>query len=110
MINSIELDEDVLMKNIEKKGCAAINEKTVEELAELICAIQKYRLCMRELPDTEVFIKHKQNLIEEIADVYIVLMNTQIVFGIELEKIQEVIKAKQERQARRVAGELPYVD
>lgn len=110
MINSIELNEDVLMKNIEKQGYTAINEKTVEELAELIIAIQKYRLCMRELPDADVFAKYRRNLIEEMADVYIVLMNTQIVFGIEPETIQEVIHEKQERQAKRIAGELPYVD
>lgn len=110
MISSFEFDEDILMMNIAAQGCAAINDKTVEELAELIQALQKNRLCMKEEPPTEVFVKHRQNLIEEIADVYIVLENTKIVFGIEPEKIQEVIDTKQERQAKRVAGELPYVD
>lgn len=112
MISSFEFNDDVIFRNIEKQGYTAINDKTVEELAELIQAIQKYRQCIREIPnvDNMVFVKHRSNLLEELADVYIVLENTKIVFNVSNNDIQDVIIAKQNKQAKRIAGELPYVD
>lgn len=107
---TFEFDDEILWNNIENQGFNAVNNKTVEELAELIQAIQKYRQCMSECPDVEIFHKHYVNMIEEMADVYIVLENTKLVFNVMDETIQKFIKDKQERQAKRIAGELPYVD
>lgn len=112
MISSFEFNEDVIFRNIEKQGYTAINDKTVEELAELIQAIQKYRQCIREIPNVDKMVleKYRDNLHEELADVYIVLENTKLVFNVFNDDIQNVIIEKQERQAKRIAGELPYVD
>ena len=71
---------DVLNRTINKNGTALQTTIVTEELAELIQAISKVRRygCSGEQRD---------NLIEEIADVKIVIMELMLMYGIPSEEV-----------------------
>ena len=68
-------------------------EYCLEELAELIQAIQKLKRA-RKRGKTESEIKSKQNLIEEIAHVYLTLNHVRAQENISITKIQKAIDEK----------------
>lgn len=68
----------------------------MEECAELIQAISKCHRygCKRE---------NREHLIEEIADVTIIIKMLQVIYGISSEEIEEMIDSKHNREINRMA-------
>ena len=72
---------------LDKWGLAAQVGQTVEECAELIVALQKY-INRTPAPDT------LENVIDEIADVEMMLAQMRLTFGINDEMLNKKIKQK----------------
>lgn len=88
----MKINHDIIKKSIRHYGKKLIATIAMEECAELIQAISKQ---VRGKPD-------KDNLAEEIADVYISIENMKYIAGISDKKIQKWIDYKQERSLKRV--------
>ena len=85
----------VLEENIKENGVALETVVAMEECAELIQAISKVR--------RYGFIgQYKDNLIEEIADVSIVIREIMMMFGIADDDIAEFIDSKIQRIKKRL--------
>lgn len=85
----------VLEENIKENGVALETVVAMEELAELIQAISKAK--------RYGFVgEYKDNLIEEIADVDIVIREIMMIFGISVGDINEVIDSKIQRIKKRL--------
>ena len=84
----------VLEENIKENGVALETVIAMEELAELIQAISKVK--------RYGFVgEYKDNLIEEIADVSIVIREIMMIFGLSVGDINEVIDSKIQRIKKR---------
>lgn len=88
----MRINHDIIKKSIRHYGKGLIATIAMEECAELIQAISKYK---RGKPD-------KDNIAEEIADVLISIENMKYVAGISDKKIQKWIDYKQKRSLKRV--------
>lgn len=88
-----EIVEPIFKKSIEAYGKEAQSRQAMEECAELIQAINK---CLR-YPNKE---ECKNNLIEEICDVEIMLFQLKEMFGItnDAVEIYKLLKAKREKE------------
>lgn len=88
-----EIVEPILKKSIEVYGKEAQSRQAMEECAELIQAINK---CLR-YPNKE---ECKNNLIEEIANVEIMLFQLKEMFGITNDAVEsyKLLKAKREKE------------
>lgn len=88
-----EIVEPIFKKSIEVYGKEAQSRQAMEECAELIQAINK---CLR-YPNKE---ECKNNLIEEIADVEIMLYQLKVMFNIDDDQVFafKVEKAKREQE------------
>lgn len=96
------INKEIIKRNLRHFGERAVVDNAVEELAELIQAIQKtYRA-----NDSYEFAQRRTALLEEVADVYIVLANVQEVFNIKDIELQTFIDAKQQRQVERIANDM----
>ena len=85
----------VLEENIKENGVALETVVAMEELAELIQAISKVK--------RYGFVgEYKDNLIEEIADVSIVIREIMMIFGLSDGDINEVIDSKIQRIKKRL--------
>lgn len=85
----------VLEENIKENGVALETVVAMEECAELIQAISKVK--------RYGFVgEYKDNLIEEIADVDIVIREIMMIFGISVGDINEVIDSKIQRIKKRL--------
>lgn len=73
-----EEENEILRQAIAAYGKNEQSRVAMEELAELIRAINKYHRAKTD--------EHRQNLIEEMADVYIMLYHISIVCDISIEK------------------------
>lgn len=93
-------DETVDRYGIERQSLAAM-----EELAELQKAISKLVRNPEEKTKPLEFKGLRNNLIEEMADVLICMDQLIEYYQIERLEIQELIQAKQERQAKRLEEE-----
>ena len=69
-----------------------------EEMGELIQAISK----MERLDGEDKGDKHKQHIIEEIADVYLMLDELMLYYHISLDDVKEVKHEKLKRLVRRM--------
>lgn len=87
------IKEQVFKQSIEIYGKEAQSRQVMEECAELIQAINK---CLR-YPSKE---ECKNNLIEEICDVEIMLFQLKEMFGITNEAVEsyKLLKAKREKE------------
>lgn len=88
----MKINHDIIKKSIRHYGKSLIATIAMEECAELIQAISKYK---RGKPD-------KDNMAEEIADVLISIENIKYIAGISNKKIQKWIDYKQKRSLKRV--------
>lgn len=87
--------ENTFLQSISLFGKENQSRLAMEECAELIQAINK---CLR-YPDVE---ERKNNLIEEICDVEIMLYQLKVLFGIDQEAIQKMKMEKAEREKERI--------
>jgi NTP pyrophosphatase (non-canonical NTP hydrolase) len=78
-------------------GLTAQLDQTVEECAELIQAINKYKRNPSRL-------SHIEHIAEEMADVKIMVAQLEILLDNETE-VREVLHQKVDRQLRRIANE-----
>lgn len=91
-------ENEILLQAIATYGENEQSRVAMEELAELIRALNKYH---REKTD-----EHRQNLIEEMADVYIMLRQISIMYDISGEKeIEPVFHEKITRLRERLEAE-----
>lgn len=93
------MDRKILRKAIDTYGTEAQMMQCIEEMAELIQAINKY---FRANTDEEMA-KAYISVIEEISDVQIMLEQMRIVFGDK--SVDEQITAKLDRLEKRLEGE-----
>ena len=96
----MKIDWYINKQVIEKNGVVKQSIVAMEELSELIQAISKK---LRYPTDTVI----DYNLEEEIADVYIMLDQLMIIYDIDESWIDEWIKAKQNREKKRLESVEP---
>lgn len=89
----IEINSDIIQRSNRIWGRDAQLFIVVEELSELIQSVSKAR---REKPH------YRENLVEEIADCYIVLDILKDQFDISDEEIESVVRFKQQRLERKM--------
>lgn len=95
---SISVDEDICKTAIEVFGASYILNVAMEEPAELIQAISK----MRRQPYTPGITYARENLIEEMADCYIVLEELAQMYDVDRDEINNRISFKQVRTLKRM--------
>lgn len=86
------IDKEIIVESIEKYGMRLQTVVCMEELAELIKELSKILRCK----------KNQENLIEELADVYICLETIKQINIVDDNKLQCEIYRKQERQRKRM--------
>lgn len=96
----MNVNTEVTKRNLACFGKDAVLDNSIEELAELIQAIQKMKR------SDGYFDNKRTDLIMEMADVYIVLENLKDVYSIDDIAIQFSIDIKQQRQVERIAMRL----
>ena len=89
---------DILKKAIRHYGVENQMAQSIEELAELIVAINK---CLRYKDDIEA----RNNLVEEIADVLIMIDQLKIIVNIKDYEIECYRRYKLDRLERRIENE-----
>lgn len=80
----VDIDKDILIQAIEKWGDSIQLDMVVEEMSELIKEICKYKRGR----------VNRSEIIEEIADVSIMLEQAKIIFGISDGEINDVAHTK----------------
>ena len=94
-----QIEEDLYERNIQYHGIEQETTIAMEECSELIKAISK---CKRY-----GFVdKHRDNLIEEIADVLIVINELQLIYDISNNDIENIKKYKMDRMDYRIKNNL----
>lgn len=88
---------------IERYGCKAQTDMAIEEMAELTQALLKYRrLYLKTELDVMEFEKRRANIIEELADVTIMMAQLEHMYACNGE-VDKVIVSKLTRQKERMA-------
>jgi phosphoribosyl-ATP pyrophosphohydrolase len=87
--------KEIEIKAIEKYGAMNQTMVAIEEMAELMQALVK---CLRGKKD-------RNNLVEEIADVQIMLDQVMMIHGIELNEVIRVMEEKTQRLKERMENE-----
>lgn len=100
-----ELDARVNNETMDRYGIERQSLVAMEELSELQKAISKLVRNPEEKTKPLEFKGLRHNLIEEMADVIICMDQLIEYYQIERPEIQELIQAKQERQAKRLEEE-----
>lgn len=85
--------ETIMDKSLKRDGDTKKLQIAQEELAELIQAISKY---MRDTPDSSMLV------LEELADVTIVLSYVRQICGLSLEDLVKAMNIKLEREKKRL--------
>lgn len=78
--------QDIFQQAIDKYGVQAQANKAIEELSELIRAISRI--------ENEISLDNFANLVEEMADVYIMLKQLEMIYYIEEATLEAVIEHK----------------
>ena len=91
--------DDVMRKAIEKWGIEMQSVVAIEELSELQKELAKAIRCL-----CKIKVSDKVNIIEEVADVQIMLWQIQKMYGISIEELGEEINYKLLRLSRRIDG------
>lgn len=90
-------------------GYYAQSVQAIEELSELITAIAKHRRRISKMPSPldprKIDGNERCNVIEEIADVTIMIWQMEYLIGINGQEVYNVIKAKLDRQLKRIEKE-----
>ena len=100
-----EINEKINDETMDRYGIERQSLVAMEELSELQKAISKLVRNPEERTKPLEFKGLKNNLIEEMADVLICMDQLIEYYQIERPEIQELIQAKQERQAKRLKEE-----
>lgn len=100
-----ELDARINNETMDRYGIERQSLVAMEELSELQKAISKLVRNPEEKTKPLEFKGLRNNLIEEMADVIICMDQLIEYYQIERHEIQELIQAKQERQAKRLEEE-----
>lgn len=100
-----EIDARVNQGTMDRYGIKMQSLVAMEELAELQKAVSKLVRCTEESTKPLEFKGLRHNLIEEMADVLICMDQLIEFYHIQRLEIQELIQAKQERQAKRLEEE-----
>ena len=101
----VEIDARVNNETMDRYGIERQSLVAMEELSELQKAISKLVRNPEEKTKPLEFKGLRHNLIEEMADVLICMDQLIEYYQIERHEIQELIQAKQERQAKRLEEE-----
>lgn len=101
----VEIDARVNNETMDRYGIERQSLVAMEELSELQKAISKLVRNPEEKTKPFDFKGLRNNLIEEMADVLICMDQLIEYYQIERPEIQELIQAKQERQAKRLEEE-----
>lgn len=87
-------------------GYYAQSVQAIEELSELITAIAKHRRMVSKMTaphdPREIGGKERNNVIEEMADVTIMIWQMQYLVGIDGQEVYNVIRQKLDRQLERI--------
>lgn len=94
----------IMKKALEKNGKLKQSVIAMEECSELIKAISKM---IRYSSDEDSVCMYKDNLIEEMADVYIILDELKMMYDILEFDIEEMIKRKIDREEGRICDGVP---
>ena len=101
-------DKQIIEETLDRYGIERQSLVAMEELSELQKAISKLVRNPKEITNKLEFRELRglrYNLIEEMADVLICMDQLIEFYHIQRPEIQELIQAKQERQAKRLAEE-----
>lgn len=98
-------DKKIRNETLDRYGIERQSLVAMEELAELQKAISKLVRNPKERTKPLEFKGLRHNLIEEMADVLICMDQLINFYKIDLSDIQDTIRAKQERQAKRLEEE-----
>ena len=98
-------DKQIIEETLDRYGIERQSLVAMEELSELQKAISKLVRNPEEKTKPLEFKGLRNNLIEEMADVLICMDQLIEFYQIERPEIQELIQAKQERQAKRLEEE-----
>ena len=101
----VEIDARVNQGTMDRYGIQNQSLVAMEELSELQKAVSKLVRNPEEKTNSLKFEELRNNLIEEMADVLICMDQLIEYYQIERHEIQELIQAKQERQAKRLEEE-----
>lgn len=101
----VEIDARVNDETMDRYGIERQSLVAMEELSELQKAISKLVRNPEEKTKPLEFKGLRNNLIEEMADVLICMDQLIEYYQIERPEIQDIIQAKQERQAKRLEEE-----
>ena len=101
----VEIDARVNDKTMDRYGIEKQSLVAMEELSELQKAISKLVRNPEEKTKPLEFKGLRHNLIEEMADVLICMDQLIEFYKVEHYEIQDIIQAKQERQAKRLEEE-----
>ena len=100
-----EINEKINKETMNRYGIERQSLVAMEELSELQKAVSKLVCYPEEKTKPLEFKGLRNNLIEEMADVLICMDQLIEYYQIERHEIQELIQAKQERQAKRLEEE-----
>jgi NTP pyrophosphatase (non-canonical NTP hydrolase) len=96
------MDKAKLMRIADEYGYEAQSRKLMEETAELTVALNKdWWMRRKHSPSDEELKKARENIIEEIADVEVVLSQIKYLMNCEVE-VMQVKKQKIDRQLLRI--------
>ncbi len=98
-------DKQIIEETMDRYGIERQSLVAMEELAELQKAISKLVRNPEEKTKPLEFKGLRNNLIEEVADVLICMDQLIDFYKIDRSEIQDIIQAKQERQAKRLEEE-----
>lgn len=101
----VEIDARINQETMDRYGIQNQSLVAMEELSELQKAVSKLVRYPEERIKPFDFKGLRNNLIEEMADVLICMDQLIEYYQIERHEIQELIQAKQERQAKRLEEE-----
>lgn len=90
-------EKEVLRQAVDKYGSSSQTDMMIEEMSELTKALLKYRRAVRDL-DTSEYETVMRNILEEMADVSIMLDQMEILYG----SYKQYRKRKIERLERRL--------
>ena len=90
-----------LIKISDTYGLAKQLDQTCEECAELIVAINKWKRAVAS-DDSAKYVEAKDNIMEEVADVMIMILQLQYLLGLDC---FETLKSKIARQLKRIEDE-----
>ena len=100
-----KLDAKIIDETLDRYGIEKQSLVAMEELAELQKAISKLVRNPEERTKPLEFKGLRHNLIEEMADVLICIDQLKEYYQVQQSEIQDIIEAKQERQAKRLEEE-----